>query len=438
MYLLLSTAGLAAAVTSAVVFLGYLMKQGRRQTETSTKTFGVVHLKHDVYFGSFRFFYRPAYFLSEAIEAACDAMVAFKIRSNNIIILRGLAGRDAFYSKVYPQLMRDTATLMTTSMGEHGTVDLFDALDQIIFALAVRLGSCVEFSEDSQKIKKLRQIFKDLEAGSSPSAILFPSLPTPSRISRTLAGIKMYNMINEVIQARKRHDRREDDTLQALIDGNYSPTDITRFIATLIFAAISNTGNTLGWVLVHLEKHPDVKDQVIQELQKLSLNPEIYMEDFEGATPSIEPCINETLRLVLNGTFVRKNIGDELIVDGVRIQHGTYLMYPTTDLHFHPRFYPNPYQFDPMRFDPQVVEERKEAGLTFLAWGAARHICTGKRSAILLMKMVLVQLATYDFTLVDSKGSPLENIPPPAYDTLFKVCQPGRKDRVFLKYQKRR
>lgn len=99
----------------------------------------------------------------------------------------------------------------------------------------MRIGTCIEFCENPQTIKKIGQIFKDLEAGSSPSAILFPWFPTPARVRRTLAGAKLYSMISGVVQARKKQNRREDDPLQVLIDKDLSLVEITRVSVLVLF-----------------------------------------------------------------------------------------------------------------------------------------------------------------------------------------------------------
>lgn len=206
----------------------------------------------------------------------------------------------------------------------------------------------------------------------------------------------------------------------------------------LLFAAVTNTGNVLCWVLVYLENNREWKEQVHQEMKNFVDGASNDIDDFEQATPSFEPCINETLRLIFTGTFMRRNIGGELNVSGVSIPHGTYLMYPTADLHFDPRLFPDPNTFDPTRFNEDAVEERKKIGISFLGWGAARHTCVGKRAAFLMMRIVLMLIFTsYNIELVDTKGEPLADVPPTSHDVLFKVCPPNAANRVFMRYEKK-
>ncbi|KAF8521784.1 hypothetical protein BU17DRAFT_45547, partial [Hysterangium stoloniferum] len=72
-----------------------------------------------------------------------------------------------------------------------------------------------------------------------------------------------------------------------------------------------------------------------------------YLED---TTWSLELCIHETLCMTFTGTFIRQNIGDDIVISGRRIKHGTFLMFSPGDLHFNPTIFPNPDIFDPTKF----------------------------------------------------------------------------------------
>jgi len=101
----------------------------------------------------------------------------------------------------------------------------------MVFTLSTRLTTCNEFVDSPEKIKKLRKIFECMEAGSSPSAVILPWFPTPARIGRLLAGKDLYMMIDEVVRARQRENRHEDDPLQVLIDKKFSMATTVRVSA---------------------------------------------------------------------------------------------------------------------------------------------------------------------------------------------------------------
>jgi len=212
-----------------------------------------------------------------------------------------------------------------------------------------------------------------------------------------------------------------------------------------LFAAVTNTGNVFCWLLIYLQVNSQWKDHIQAEvnsfLEMTASYPDaacltdIPLDVLELHTQSIEHCTNETLRMLFKGTLMRRNIGTDIFVSNTRIKHGAFLMYPTSDLHYEPLLYPNPALFNPLRFSPEEVEARRKHGITFLGWGASRHVCVGKRVALLMIRMTMVlMMSKYHITIVDSEGRPLNTVPDSLNDRLFKVCQPNQT--VWLKYHR--
>jgi sterol 14-demethylase len=91
--------------------------------------------------------------------------------------------------------------------------------------------------------------------------------------------------------------------------------------------------------------------------------------------PTIDLVLRETIRLVVNGTVLRRNLpggsGESLKMSGgeVEVPSGGFLAYSLADAHMNARIYTNPGEFDPERFSPGREEDKQEA-YSFLGWGA--------------------------------------------------------------------
>jgi cytochrome P450 len=91
--------------------------------------------------------------------------------------------------------------------------------------------------------------------------------------------------------------------------------------------------------------------------------------------PTIDLVLRETIRLVVNGTALRRNLpngsgGSQKLSGGeVEVPSGGFLAYSLTDAHMNSRIYTNPGEFDPERFSPGREEDKREA-YSFLGWGA--------------------------------------------------------------------
>ena len=57
-------------------------------------------------------------------------------------------------------------------------------------------------------------------------SIMFPWVPTPAKLKRMWSGGQLYMILKNVVDERKKEDRRENDALQYLIDQGDSVTDM--------------------------------------------------------------------------------------------------------------------------------------------------------------------------------------------------------------------
>lgn len=92
-------------------------------------------------------------------------------------------------------------------------------------------------------------------------------------------------LFDEIIKARKKEDRREDDALQVLLDLGDSTADVIsvsssrrqmcinlhrrQFIMGTLFAGIINSGLMSAWIFIFLDQEPEWRDKVAEELRML-------------------------------------------------------------------------------------------------------------------------------------------------------------------------
>ena len=190
------------------------------------------------------------------------------------------------------------------------------------------------------------------------------------------------------------------------------------------------------WTLVDLAIHSEWKERCKKEIQGLisrhldgSLpSATIYerlrtvpISAWEDELPIFDACIRESQRISLANATLRRNLGKEIKIDGQVVRRGDFLVYPMTDVHLNPEYYPEPYKYDPGRWlrpDPAP-----SAFYPFLGWGAGRHPCTGMKTAKLEMKLILaVFLTRYEYELVDKDGKFPNLLPVPNRNDNHQVC----------------
>ena len=144
---------------------------------------------------------------------------------------------------------------------------------------------------------------------------------------------------------------------------------------------------TACWALVFLASNPEWKKQVKAEIDALiakhtdtvSRDPlhkrlaAIPISAWEDEMPVLDVVIRETIRLILTGTALRRNLIEELTVSSGTIRKGDFVAYLVADAHLNPEIYKRPEEFDPARFGPGREEDKKST-FAYLGWGAGGSI----------------------------------------------------------------
>ena len=137
------------------------------------------------------------------------------------------------------------------------------------------------------------------------------------------------------------------------------------------------------WLLLYLSFNKHWKQKVTEEVNTIietytnapSSDPlherlsAIPVSAWEDAMPTLDLVIRETIRLTINGAFLRRNINDDLHIVNKRLPKGHFMAYTAADAHLNPDIYDNPTEFDPARFLPGR-EEHKRQTHAYLGWGA--------------------------------------------------------------------
>ncbi|KAJ3540854.1 hypothetical protein NM688_g6168 [Phlebia brevispora] len=334
-------------------------------------------------------------------------------------------------TRLLPQILGD-AERVICSWGYPGTIDPFSHMPALLFQTTVRSLSCHEIADDAALVARLRKLYDRLDSSTTPASVLLPWFPSPSMLSKLYASKQVYDIVNGAINARVQSGVSRDDTLQMLVDHGDDKLVIVGFIMGLLVAGARSTGTTASWMTTCLGGHPEWKHKARAEVRALlsdcsagnvassSLKEQlaaIPLEAWEDHTPVLDKIIRETLRLAQPHTAMRRNVGPETYINGMRIPSGAYVVYPFSDVHLNSTLYPDPWRFDPDRSD-------RVAPYEYVGWGGGKTVCLGQRLAKLQLKLIAAMLLLkFDFILVDVNGRTPNPLPRPNWnDTL--TCKP--------------
>lgn len=122
-------------------------------------------------------------------------------------------------------MIKDVQTRLN-ALGPTGITDPFTSIYELVFQLTMRTVGSNEVAESPELLEKALRYNETIERSGTIAAILFPWLPSPALIRRTIAGAKMYSIFDKIVKERKKTGRREDDSLQFMIDQGDSVRDI--------------------------------------------------------------------------------------------------------------------------------------------------------------------------------------------------------------------
>ncbi|CAH1395678.1 unnamed protein product [Nezara viridula] len=189
----------------------------------------------------------------------------------------------------------------------------------------------------------------------------------------------------------------KDETYKESPNEKIELTDNLLAAQSFVFflAGFETTSTTLYFTFYLLAKHPEIQERARKEVLQVKAKYGQFTFDSLKELKFLNNCIAETLRIfpsvpVLN----RECMKDYTLPDGTVIEKGLNVLIPTLSLHRDPKYFPDPLEFKPDRFENPPIRG------TYLPFGDGPRICIGKRFAEAVMSSLLARsLEKYRFEL---------------------------------------
>lgn len=189
--------------------------------------------------------------------------------------------------------------------------------------------------------------------------------------------------------------------------------------AFLFFAAgYETSASTMSFCLYELCKDPDAQQKAYEEIVSVldKYNGE-FTYDSINEMKYVDNCIQESLRMHPTfGVFGRMCQNDYRVPDtDIVIEKGTHIMVSVNGIHYDPRYYEEPYTFNPERF----AEQKSFLEMPFLTFGLGPRNCIGRRLGKFQSKAIVVKvLQQFHFELGDQHQNNELKIDPTAFARL--------------------
>ncbi|XP_074500310.1 cytochrome P450 3A27-like isoform X2 [Sebastes fasciatus] len=199
-----------------------------------------------------------------------------------------------------------------------------------------------------------------------------------------------------MVDAQTSNDNKEDKSSYKGLTDN----EILSQAMIFIFAGYETSSSTLGFVSYCLATNPHTQKTLQEEIDETF--PEKGRPTYEALMQMeyLDMVLNESMRLYPIANRLERISKSSVDINGVTIPKGTVVMVPVYTLHRAPALWPEPEAFKPERFSKENKDNIDP--YAFLPFGAGPRNCIGMRFAVLMMKLVIVEILQ-DFSFVTCK-----------------------------------
>ncbi len=225
-----------------------------------------------------------------------------------------------------------------------------------------------------------------------------PSWPTPKNVEARKFVARLDETVYRMIRERRASGEDHGDFLSMLLaaqdeddGGTMTDTQVRDEAMNIFLAGHETTANALAWSFYLLAQHPDVRDALERELDKV-------LGDKRAATladlpkmPYALAVFKESMRLYPPAYLVTRTAQQDLTIGGHLIKRRNVVIVNITGMHRRKEYFPEPNRFYPERFLPE--NERSIPRGAYLPFSAGPRVCIGNHFALMEGHLALATMA---------------------------------------------
>lgn len=222
------------------------------------------------------------------------------------------------------------------------------------------------------------------------------------RTRRFMSNVAILDrVVNDVIAERRRLRQngsgQTNDLLDLLMDARDEETgegmsdrQLRDEVMTLMLAGHETTSNALTWTLYLLSEHPDVRDELEQEVDRVLAGHIPTFDDIPQLTYTTM-VLEESMRLYPPAYALARTAADEDVVGGYRVEKDAFITLSPYVTHRHPDFWEEAERFNPQRFSAERKAERPR--YAYIPFGGGPRMCIGSNFAMTEATLILAMIA---------------------------------------------
>jgi cytochrome P450 len=173
----------------------------------------------------------------------------------------------------------------------------------------------------------------------------------------------------------------------------FNDEEIRDQLLGLFVAGHETTAVLLTWTLYLLAKHPEIQEKLYQHVCSQMQGDVPSLEDLEAMTYT-DAVLNESMRLYPPAwsLFVRQVV-EPLQVGEYTLDVGKLVYISPWVMHHDKRWWQNPEQFDPSRFEGDWKAQRPN--FAYMPFGGGSRVCVGSHLAEMEVEVILATMVKH-------------------------------------------
>ncbi|HJQ04010.1 MAG TPA: cytochrome P450 [Nocardioides sp.] len=273
-------------------------------------------------------------------------------------------------------------------------VDLHAAMTH----LTLRIVGRVLFGEELDELEEVISAeFPIAQHGILKRAALGGKVPLswPLSINRATRAAQqsLYDVVDRITASRRASGERGEDLISLLLnarDGDERLTDseVRDQILIFLLAGHETTSAALTFALHLLGRHPEVQQQVRDEVRAVGGGAPLTAAQMHSGLPVATAALQEAMRMYPAAPFVGRRLSQDCVVDGYAIPGGSDTVASIWSIHHDPELWPEPDTFRPERF----LEGEPANRYAWMPFGAGPRACIGQHFSMLESVAALAML----------------------------------------------
>lgn len=300
----------------------------------------------------------------------------------------------------YSEAMVELTDSMLQSWADGQTREIAEDMMELTLSIITKTMFGAAMSEGFEEIGRAVEVGMKYISNKATSFIDLPeSFPTKSNKEFKEASQTLDRTIYDIIQQRRQYpDTGREDLLSKLLaardeeDGaGMNDRQLRDEVMTIFLAGHETTANTLSWTWYLLSQNPEAERKFHQELDTVLQGRKPVYEDLDRL-PYLQQVIWESMRIYPAVWAVNREVVREVEIGGHTFEKGDTVMMSQYVMHRNPKYYQDPDQFIPERFEGDLL--KKIPQYAYFPFGGGPRICIGNHFALMEASLILARIGS--------------------------------------------